>query len=405
MSLPPQDHEFLPPYRLLLGPGPSMVHPRVLHALSQPLVGHLDPLFLDLMNDIQALLRATFQTNNEFTIALSGTGSAGMEAVIANLIEPGDRALVGVNGVFGTRLATMIERQGGVPVRIDASWGDIIPAEAVREQLARSAPVKAVVLVHAETSTGARQPLEDVGALCRAHGALLIVDAVTSLGGIPVEVDAWGIDACYSGTQKCLSCPPGLAPLTMSPRAMEAIRQRQTPCHSWYLDLALIADYWNDRSRAYHHTAPISMLYALREALRLVQAEGREARFARHRLNSEALLAGLETLGLRPLPATEHRLPMLNCVTLPDRINDAAVRTRLLEDYGIEIGGGLGPLRGRVWRIGLMGESSRQAHVLMLLGALEEIFAYHGWPAQPGRAVHAAVDIYTGSQPTTRRST
>ncbi|CAE6689408.1 pyridoxal-phosphate-dependent aminotransferase family protein [Nitrospira defluvii] len=405
MSLPPQDHEFLPPYRLLLGPGPSMVHPRVLHALSQPLVGHLDPLFLDLMNDIQALLRATFQTNNEFTIALSGTGSAGMEAVIANLIEPGDRALVGVNGVFGTRLATMIERQGGVPLRIDASWGDIIPAEAVREQLARSAPVKAVVLVHAETSTGARQPLEDVGALCRAHGALLIVDAVTSLGGIPVEVDAWGIDACYSGTQKCLSCPPGLAPLTMSPRAMEAIRQRQTPCHSWYLDLALIADYWNDRSRAYHHTAPISMLYALREALRLVQAEGREARFARHRLNSEALLAGLETLGLTPLPATEHRLPMLNCVTLPDRINDAAVRTRLLEDYGIEIGGGLGPLRGRVWRIGLMGESSREAHVLTLLGALEEIFAHHGWPAQPGRAVHAAVDIYTGSQPTTRRST
>ena len=404
MSLPPQDHEFLPPYRLLLGPGPSMVHPRVLHALSQPLVGHLDPLFLDLMNDIQALLRATFQTNNEFTIALSGTGSAGMEAVIANLIEPGDRALVGVNGVFGTRLATMIERQGGVPVRIDASWGDIIPAEAVREQLARSAPVKAVVLVHAETSTGARQPLEDVGALCRAHGALLIVDAVTSLGGIPVEVDAWGIDACYSGTQKCLSCPPGLAPLTMSPRAMGAIRQRQTPCHSWYLDLALIADYWNDRSRAYHHTAPISMLYALREALRLVQAEGREARFARHRLNSEALLAGLETLGLRPLPATEHRLPMLNCVTLPDRINDAAVRTRLLEDYGIEIGGGLGPLRGRVWRIGLMGESSRQAHVLTLLGALEEIFAYHGWPAQAGRAVQAAVDIYTGSQSATRRS-
>ena len=405
MSLPPQDHEFLPPYRLLLGPGPSMVHPRVLHALSQPLVGHLDPLFLDLMNDIQALLRATFQTNNEFTIALSGTGSAGMEAVIANLIEPGDRALVGVNGVFGTRLATMIERQGGVPVRIDASWGDIIPAEAVREQLARSAPVKAVVLVHAETSTGARQPLEDVGALCRAHGALLIVDAVTSLGGIPVEVDAWGIDACYSGTQKCLSCPPGLAPLTMSPRAMEAIRQRQTPCHSWYLDLALIADYWNDRSRAYHHTAPISMLYALREALRLVQAEGREARFARHRLNSEALLAGLETLGLRPLPATEHRLPMLNCVTLPDRINDAAVRTRLLEDYGIEIGGGLGPLRGRVWRIGLMGESSRQAHVLTLLGALEEIVAHHGWPTQAGRAVQAAVDIYTGSQQTTRRST
>lgn len=404
MSLPPQDHEFHPPYRLLLGPGPSMVHPRVLHALAQPLIGHLDPLFLGLMNEIQALLRATFRTNNAFTIALSGTGSAGMEAVIANLIEPGDRALVGVNGVFGTRLATMIERQGGVPLRIDMPWGDIIPLEAVREQLARSAPVKAVVLVHAETSTGARQPLEEAGALCRAHGALLIVDTVTSLGGIPVEVDAWGIDACYSGTQKCLSCPPGLAPLTMSPGAMEAIRRRRTPCRSWYLDLALIAEYWNDQSRAYHHTAPISMLYGLREALRLVQAEGREVRFARHRLNSEALLAGLNTLGLTPLPPTEHRLPMLNCVTLPDRINDAAVRTQLLQDYGIEIGGGLGPLRGKVWRIGLMGESSRQAHVLTLLGALEEIFAHQGWPAQAGRAVQAAVNIYTGSQSATRRS-
>lgn len=404
MSLPSQDHEFLPPYRLLLGPGPSLVHPRVLHALTQPLIGHLDPLFLDLMNDIQTLLRAAFQTNHEFTIALSGTGSAGMEAVIANLIEPGDRALVGVNGVFGTRLAAMVERQGGVPLRIDAPWGNIIPLEAVQEQLARSAPVKAVVLVHAETSTGVRQPLEDVGALCRAHGALLIVDAVTSLGGIPVEVDAWGIDACYSGTQKCLSCPPGLAPLTMSPRAMEAIRQRRTPCHSWYLDLALIAEYWNDRSRAYHHTAPISMLYGLREALRLVQAEGREARFARHRLNSEALLAGLDTLGMRALPSAEHRLPMLTCVTLPDRINDAAVRAQLLQDYGIEIGGGLGPLRGTVWRIGLMGESSRQAHVLTLLGALEEIVVQHGLPVQAGRAVQAAVDIYTGSRSTTRRS-
>ncbi len=404
MSLPPQGHEFAPPYRLLLGPGPSMVHPRVLHALAQPLLGHLDPLFLGLMNEIQARLRATFRTDNAFTIALSGTGSAGMEAVIANLIEPGDRALVGVNGVFGTRLATMIERQGGVPLRIDAPWGDIIPLESLRDQLTRSAPVKAVVLVHAETSTGARQPLEEVGALCREFGALLIVDAVTSLGGMPVEVDAWGIDACYSGTQKCLSCPPGLAPLTMSPRAMEAIRQRRTPCHSWYLDLALIADYWNDQSRAYHHTAPISMLYGLREALRLVQAEGHEARCARHQLNSDALLAGLETLGLLPLPSAGHRLPMLNCVTLPDRINDAAVRTQLLQEYGIEIGGGLGPLRGRVWRIGLMGESSRQAHVLTLLGALEQIVTQQGWPAQPGRAVQAAIDTYTSSQLATRRS-
>lgn len=394
---------FVPPHRLLMGPGPSMVHPRVLQALAQPLLGHLDPVFLGLMNEIQALLRATFHTQNEFTIALSGTGSAGMEAVIANLIEPGDRAIVGVNGVFGTRLATMIERSGGIPIRIEAPWGTTIPLDALETELVRAAPVKAVVLVHAETSTGAWQPLQDVGALCRAHDALFIVDAVTSLGGIPVEVDTWGIDACYSGTQKCLSCPPGLAPLTVSPLGMSAIRNRRVPCPSWYLDLSLIADYWNDHSRAYHHTAPISMLYGLREALRLVHEEGLPARAARHQLNSDALLAGLRTLGLNPLPPPGCRLPMLNCVTLPDGIDETMVRTRLLQEYGIEIGGGLGPLRGRVWRIGLMGESSQHAHVLTLLNALEAICASLKLPVQPGRAIQAATDTYTQSLESSRR--
>ena len=404
MTTDSQYQDFVPPHRLLMGPGPSMVHPRVLQALSQPLLGHLDPVFLALMNDIQALLRATFHTQNEFTIALSGTGSAGMEAVIANLIEPGDRAIVGVNGVFGTRLATMIERSGGLPICIEAPWGATIPIEALEQELARSAPVKALVLVHAETSTGALQPLEDVGTLCRAHDALLIVDAVTSLGGIPVEVDTWGIDACYSGTQKCLSCPPGLAPLTVSPRGMGAIRQRHAPCHSWYLDLSLIADYWNDHSRAYHHTAPISMLYGLREALRLVHEEGLPARAARHQVNSDALTAGLRALGLSPLPPPGHRLPMLNCVTLPDGMDETLMRTHLLQQYGIEIGGGLGPLRGRVWRIGLMGESCRQAHVLTLLNALEEIFAGQGRLAQPGRPVQAAAETYTHLPVSARRS-
>ena len=394
---------FVPPHRLLMGPGPSMVHPRVLQALAQPLLGHLDPVFLGLMNEIQALLRATFHTHNEFTIALSGTGSAGMEAVIANLIEPGDRAIVGVNGVFGTRLATMIERSGGIPIRIEAPWGTTIPLDALETELVRAAPVKAVVLVHAETSTGAWQPLQDVGALCRAHDALFIVDAVTSLGGIPVEVDTWGIDACYSGTQKCLSCPPGLAPLTVSPLGMSAIRNRRVPCPSWYLDLSLIADYWNDHSRAYHHTAPISMLYGLREALRLVHEEGLPARAARHQMNSDALLAGLRTLGLSPLPPQGCRLPMLNCVTLPDGIDETMVRTRLLQEYGIEIGGGLGPLRSQVWRIGLMGESSQHAHVLTLLNALEAICASLKRPVQPGRAIQAATDTYTQSLESSRR--
>ena len=388
-------NEFLPPRRLLLGPGPSLVHPRVLRALATPLLGHLDPAFLTVMNDIQTLLRTVFQTTNRFTIAVSGTGSAGMEAAVVNLVEPGDTVIVGVNGMFGTRLATIVERCSGKTIRVEAPWGQIIEPEMIEQTLLRSGPVKAVAVVHAETSTGAWQPIEPISRLCRDHGALLIVDTVTSLGGVPVEVDHWGIDACYSGTQKCLSCPPGLAPLTLSDRAVAVIKARRTPCQSWYLDLALVADYWTDGTRAYHHTAPISMLYALREALRLVDEEGLPARFLRHRLNSEALVAGLNVLGLTPLPPAEHRLPMLTCVKLPGQIDDAAVRTQLLRTYGIEIGGGLGPLKGKVWRIGLMGESCTEANVLTLLNALEDILFRSGGLSTPGVALQAAARAYS----------
>lgn len=386
---------FTPLRRLLLGPGPSMVHPRVLRALSMPLIGHLDQAFLGVMNDIQALLRGVFETNNRFTIAVSGTGSAGMEASIVNIVEPSDAVIVGVNGVFGTRWASAVERCGGKAIRVEAPWGQVIDPAAIEQALIRSGPVKAVAIVQAETSTGAWQPLEPIATLCRKHDALFLVDAVTSLGGIPVEVDRWGIDVCYSGTQKCLSCPPGLSPFTLSDRALTAIKARRSPCQSWYFDMTLIEDYWAEGTRAYHHTAPISMLYALREALRLVEEEGLPARFARHQLNSEALLAGLAQLGLLPLPQAGHRLPMLTCVTVPSHIPEAEIRMNLLSTYGIEIGGGLGPLKGKVWRIGLMGESSTEAHVLTLLNALEELFIRQGWLSTPGVALQAAARIYS----------
>jgi len=387
-------NEFSPPPRLLLGPGPSMVHPRVLRAMATPLLGHLDPTFLRLMDDVQQMLRTVFRTANRFTIAVSGTGSAGMEAALVNLIEPGDPVMVGVNGLFGARMAAIVERCGGKLIRVEAPWGRIIEPDDIQKALSRSSPVKIVALVHAETSTGVSQPLEEIGALCRDHGTLLIVDTVTSLGGLPVEVDGWGIDACYSGTQKCLSCPPGLAPLTLSERVSAMIRTRKTPCQSWYLDLSLVADYWTEGKRAYHHTAPISMLYALREALRLVEEEGLAARFARHKLNSDALMAGLAALGLRPFAEDGHRLPSLNCVTLPAHVEDVPVRTSLLQESGIEIGGGLGALQGKVWRIGLMGESSTRTNVLTLLSSLEEIFLRRGWIARAGIALEAATQLY-----------
>jgi alanine-glyoxylate transaminase/serine-glyoxylate transaminase/serine-pyruvate transaminase len=386
--------ELKPSSRLLLGPGPSPVHPRVLRAMSAPLVGHLDPEFLVIMNEVQAMLRTVFQTANPFTIAVSGTGSAGMEAALVNVVEPDDAVIVGVNGVFGTRLAEIVGRCGGRLVKLDAAWGQVFPLERIEEALKREGKVKAVAVVHAETSTGAQQPLEGLGDLCHRHGALLVVDAVTSIGGLPVEVDRHGIDVCYAGTQKCLSCPPGLAPLTLSPRALEVVRSRKARCQSWYLDLSLIADYWAEGKRAYHHTAPISMVYALREALRIVVEEGLEARFARHRRNSAALMVGLAELGCVPNASEGHRLPSLNCVQTPPGVEEGPIRKVLLLEDGIEIGGGLGPLLGKVWRIGLMGEASRPESVLAVLHALERALARAGKKVEPGAALAAAASAY-----------
>jgi alanine-glyoxylate transaminase/serine-glyoxylate transaminase/serine-pyruvate transaminase len=317
-----------------------------------------------------------------------------MEAALVNVIEPGDAVIVVVAGVFGARMTDIVGRAGGRLVKLEVPWGETIDAGRIEEALKKEGKVKAVALVHAETSTGAQQPMEGLGKLCHAHGALLVVDTVTSLGGVPVEVDAWEADAVYSGTQKCLSCPPGLAPLTLSPRALEAVRARKTKVQSWYLDAGMVADYWAEGKRVYHHTAPISMVYALRESLRLVLDEGLEARFARHRRHSAALMAGLAALGCEPQAQAGRRLPSLNCVKVPGGIDEGTVRKYLLAEHSIEIGGGLGPLAGKVWRIGLMGESSRQENVLAVLAAIEQGLAKQGKGPKPGTSVSAALEQY-----------
>ncbi len=390
----PNVPELAPPLRLLLGPGPSPVSPRVLRAMSTPLLGHLDPKFLEIMNEVQAQLRAVFRTQNPFTIAVSGTGSAGMEAALVNLLEPGDTAIVVVAGVFGKRMTDIVGRAGAKLVQIEVPWGQVADPGRIEDALRKEGKAKVVALVHAETSTGAQQPMDGLGKLAHAHGALLVVDTVTSLGGVPVDVDAWEADAVYSGTQKCLSCPPGLSPLTLSPRALDAVKTRKTKVQSWYLDAGMVADYWAEGKRVYHHTAPISMVYALREALRIVLEEGLEARFARHRRHSAALMAGVAALGCAPQAQEGHRLPSLNCITVPAGVDEAAVRKTLLSQHDIEIGGGLGPLAGKVWRIGLMGEGSRQESVLAVLAALEQALAKQGKGPKPGAAVSAALEHY-----------
>src|SRR6185503_1418880 len=374
--------KFEPPRRVLLGPGPSPVEDRVLEAMAAPVLGHLDPLFLQCMDDIQSMLRYVFETSNRVTIPISATGSAGKEAALVNVIEPGDEVVVCIHGVFGERMADIVGRAGGKAVIVRAEWGHAINPKDIEAALDSCKP-KALAIVHAETSTGVLQDLTGLAELAHSRGALLIVDAVTSLGGHPVGVDRNGIDVCYSGTQKCLGAPPGLSPITFSERAIEAIRARKTKVQSWYLDVTMVEKYWG-ADRTYHHTAPISMNYALREALRIVCDEGLEARWRRHELNHRALVAGIEAMGLKMNVAAENRLWSLNAVRVPEGVDDARIRTRLLNDSNIEIGGGLGPLKGKIWRIGLMGSGSSQENVMLVLDALHRAFEAEGHACQSG---------------------
>jgi alanine-glyoxylate transaminase / serine-glyoxylate transaminase / serine-pyruvate transaminase len=359
------------PQRLLLGPGPSTVPPRVYQAMMAPVAGHLDPAFIEVMDGIQALLRFLFQTENELTLPISGTGSAAMEAAVANLVEPGDSVLVCINGYFGQRIAEMARRYGARVRTIHRPWGEVFTGDEVAAALGEN-PAAIVAVIHGETSTGAAQPIPPITAAARAHGALLLVDTVASLGGMPIYVDEWDIDVCYSGSQKCLSCPPGASPITFGPRAVAKLEQRRQPVTSWYLDLLLLRDYWG-APRKYHHTAPISTMYALYEGLRLVAEERLEARWARHQEATAMLYGGLEALGMAMHVAPEHRLASLTTPRLPAGIDEDAIRRSLLCDYNIEIAGGLGELAGQVWRIGLMGYSARRENVALLLAALREL--------------------------------
>jgi alanine-glyoxylate transaminase/serine-glyoxylate transaminase/serine-pyruvate transaminase len=385
-----------PPPRILLGPGPSEIHPRVLEALAKPTVGHLDPYYLELMNGMQLMLRELFRTKNELTMAISGTGSAGMEAAVVNVIEPGDSMVVCVNGVFGGRMVDVAQRAGANVTKVERPWGEVFSPADLKDALAKAKP-KVVGIVAAETSTGARQPLEEIAKLVHDAGALLLVDAVTALGGIPLEVDKWGLDIVYSGTQKCLSCPPGLAPVTFGPKAVEKLHARKTKVQSWYLDTTMLSQYWG-QERVYHHTAPINMTYGLYEALLLILEEGLEPCFARHARNHAALKAGLAAIGIGYSAQEGHQLPMLNAVKVPEGVDDAAVRKGLLERFGIEIGGGLGAFKGKVWRIGLMGYGARPNNVLLVLGALEQLLAEQGAKFNHGASVAAANEFYAKNQ-------
>lgn len=383
-----------PTDKLLLGPGPASVDPEVLRAASLGVLGYLDPEFIGIMDDTMDLLRKTFRTTNELTIVVPGTGMAGMEAAIFNTVEPGDKVVVAVMGYFGERVVTMAERAGGAVTAVRFPWGQAVDTAKVEEVVKEVKPA-ILAFVHAETSTGVLQPVAEFARIAQTYDCLLLADAVTSLGGCQLEVDAWGIDICYSGAQKCVGALPGLAPLTMNARARAKLARRKTPVQSWYLDLTLIEKYWTGNPRAYHHTAPVNLVYAVYEAMRLAHAEGLEQRWARHRQNAVALRAGLRAMGLQLFAADEVMLPPLTSIMIPPGIDDATIRNALLEEFGIEIGGGLGEGKGKIWRIGLMGYGSKRRHVMLVLAALESLLRRAGHACTPGAAVSAAEQIYT----------
>ncbi|MCU8093417.1 alanine--glyoxylate aminotransferase family protein [Shewanella sp. SM20] len=371
----PRFTAFNPPRRILMGPGPSDVYPEVLAAQSRPTIGHLDPLFVGMMDELKSLIQYAFQTKNEMTMAVSAPGSAGMETCFVNLVEPGEKVIVCRNGVFGERMRQNVERVGAIAVLVDNEWGAPVDPAAVEAALKANPDAKFLAFVHAETSTGALSDAKTLCALAKTYGCLSIVDAVTSLGGVELRVDEWGIDAIYSGSQKCLSCVPGLSPVSFSPAAVEKLKNRKTPVQSWFLDQSLVMAYWTSAGgkRSYHHTAPVNALYALHESLRILAAEGLENAWQRHHEMHLVLRAGLEKLGLNFVVAEDYRLPQLNTVYIPAGVDDAAVRTRLLKDYNLEIGAGLGALAGKAWRIGLMGFGARRENVSLCLKALEEV--------------------------------
>lgn len=382
---------FHPPKRILMGPGPSDVSPRILEAMSRPTIGHMDPEFVRMMDEVKEMLKYAFQTKNDLTFPVSGPGSAGMETCFVNLVEPGDKVIVCQNGVFGGRMKENVERCGGIPIMVQEQWGRAINPNKVIDTLIDNPDAKIVAFVHAETSSGAESNVDVITNYAHKADCLVIVDAVTSLGGMPLKVDEWKIDAIYSGTQKCLSCTPGLSPVSFNERALEKIKNRKTKVQSWFLDLNLVMDYWGgEAKRTYHHTAPINALYGLHESLVMLQEEGLEASWKRHLINYLGLRAGLEAMGLKYIVPPAERLPQLNVIQVPEGIDEAAVRSALLNDYQLEIGGGLGQMAGKVWRIGLMGQSSTLRNVLTCLEAMEDVLARQGMKFEKGVAVPAA---------------